>query len=230
MANISVSLPSDGETIDAADYNTPINTIVNEINGNLDNSNIDAAAAIAGSKLADEGVTASKINFGGSGSGVWWEEIGRTTLGSAGDTISVASLPARKYLKVIVSTVATGGTAEQAIRFNADTGSNYARRISSNGAADTTGTAGGGLLLTSNSSQDVCLSTFEVLNISNQEKLVVGQSVKRNSSGAGSIPDKWEFVGKWANTSSQISQIEIVNGSGTGDYAIGSEIVVLGHD
>lgn len=52
MANISVSLPSDGDTIDVADYNTPITTIVNEINGNLDNSNISASAAIAVSKLA----------------------------------------------------------------------------------------------------------------------------------------------------------------------------------
>jgi hypothetical protein len=60
MANISVSLPSDGETIDVSDYNTPINTIVNEINGGLDNSNITAAAAIAGSKLADGGISTDK--------------------------------------------------------------------------------------------------------------------------------------------------------------------------
>lgn len=57
MATISVSLPSDGQTIDASDYNTPITTIVNEINGALDNSNIAAAAAIAGTKLATAGVT-----------------------------------------------------------------------------------------------------------------------------------------------------------------------------
>lgn len=66
MANISVSLPSDGETIDAADYNTPITTIVNEINGSLDNSNIASGAAIAGSKLADNSVTAQKTAFGGN--------------------------------------------------------------------------------------------------------------------------------------------------------------------
>ena len=64
MANISVSLPSDGETVDVADYNTPINTIVNEINGGLDNSNITAAAAIAGSKLADGSVTPEKRSGG----------------------------------------------------------------------------------------------------------------------------------------------------------------------
>lgn len=61
MGNISVSLPSDGETIDVADYNTPINTIVTEINGNLDNSNLSASAAIAGSKIADGGITAEKL-------------------------------------------------------------------------------------------------------------------------------------------------------------------------
>lgn len=61
MATISVSLPSDGETIEVADYNVPITTIVNEINGNLDNTNIAAAAAIAGSKLADSGVSTAKL-------------------------------------------------------------------------------------------------------------------------------------------------------------------------
>jgi hypothetical protein len=61
MANISVSLPADGTTIDVSDYNTPVNTIVNEINGRLDNSNIAAAAAIAGTKLADSSISTVKL-------------------------------------------------------------------------------------------------------------------------------------------------------------------------
>jgi hypothetical protein len=61
MAEVTVSLPSDGQTIDASDYNTPITTIVNDYNGNIDNSNIASAAAIAGSKLADGGVTSAKL-------------------------------------------------------------------------------------------------------------------------------------------------------------------------
>ena len=61
MGNISVSLPSDGETIDASDYNTPINTIVNEINGGLDNSNIATDAAISGSKIADGTITSDTL-------------------------------------------------------------------------------------------------------------------------------------------------------------------------
>lgn len=72
MANISVSLPSDGETIDVADYNTPITTIVNEFNGNLDNSNIATAAAIAGSKLADGAITNAKLSTSSGEIGGAW--------------------------------------------------------------------------------------------------------------------------------------------------------------
>lgn len=61
MGTVSVSLPADGETIDASDYNTPITTIVNAINGNLDNANIATSAAIDGSKLANTSITATKL-------------------------------------------------------------------------------------------------------------------------------------------------------------------------
>jgi len=72
MGNISVSLPSDGQTIDVADYNTPVNTIVNEINGGLDNSNIAAAAAIAGTKLADTSIPNVKLATGAGNPGGAW--------------------------------------------------------------------------------------------------------------------------------------------------------------
>lgn len=72
MAVINVSLPSDGTTADVSDYNTPITTIVNEINGNLDNANIVAGAAISGSKLADAGITNAKLATGTDEPGGAW--------------------------------------------------------------------------------------------------------------------------------------------------------------
>lgn len=60
MATISVSLPSDGQTIDAADVNSPINTIVAAINGNLDDDNIKTGANINGSKLLANSVSPTK--------------------------------------------------------------------------------------------------------------------------------------------------------------------------
>lgn len=44
MPLISPTLPNDGESIEAADVNTPIEAIINLINGNLDNDNIDSDA------------------------------------------------------------------------------------------------------------------------------------------------------------------------------------------
>lgn len=64
MATISVTLPSDGESIEAADVNTPINTIVNAINGNLDSDNIK-----------DASITPQKLtNFGS----LSWSGVGYT--------------------------------------------------------------------------------------------------------------------------------------------------------
>lgn len=61
MGTISVSLPSDGSTADVADYNTPITTVVNAINGNLDNANIATGAAIDGAKIASSSLTSSQM-------------------------------------------------------------------------------------------------------------------------------------------------------------------------
>jgi len=61
MSTISISVPVDGETIDAADIATPLNTIVNDYNGNIDNSNIATLAAISATKLADSTIAIGKI-------------------------------------------------------------------------------------------------------------------------------------------------------------------------
>lgn len=64
MGTVTVSLPSDGTTADVGDYNTPITTIVNAINGNLDNSNIASGAAIDGSKLASGTIGSNQVAVG----------------------------------------------------------------------------------------------------------------------------------------------------------------------
>lgn len=56
MGTVSLSLPSDGQTIDAADVNTPFNTLAAEFNGNIDNDNIASDAAISGTKLANNSI------------------------------------------------------------------------------------------------------------------------------------------------------------------------------
>lgn len=92
MATINVSLPVDGDTIDSSDYNTPINTIVNEFNGNIDNSNIKAAAAIDGSKIAGgaSGIANSNLNTTAGDIGGAWLAWTPTWTGLAGQPTTVA--------------------------------------------------------------------------------------------------------------------------------------------
>lgn len=52
---------ADGETSSGTEMEAEINTLFVVINGNIDNANVNATAAIAGTKLADNTVTNAKI-------------------------------------------------------------------------------------------------------------------------------------------------------------------------
>lgn len=63
MALISYSNIQDNTTADASDVNTPLNTIYNEFNGNIDSNNIKDNSIIA-SKIYDGAVSTIKIADG----------------------------------------------------------------------------------------------------------------------------------------------------------------------
>lgn len=181
-----------------------------------------------GSGLDDGAVSASKLQAGATGHG--FLEIGRTTLGVAGDVITVSSLIARKYLKVIIETHPTGGTNDLLVTFNGDTANNYAIRIATNGAADSTSVSRANLSLAPSTAAVPNFVTMDILNVATREKAIYALVAGTNTAGAATAPERRELVGKWANTANVISSITVTNGSGTGDYAIGSEVVVLGHN
>lgn len=169
----------------------------------------------------------------GTTSTVWWEELARTTLSASADTITASSIPARKYLQVHLFLIATGGTISAGLSCNGDTGTNYSRRYSINGAADTTevSIAGGTAVNigTSTAAANMWL-VFNAINVAAREKLfIIPQAADSNTAGAANAPNRREQIAKWANTAAQISSITITNG-GAGDYASGSSIVILGHD
>lgn len=183
-----------------------------------------------GTGIADDAILARHINWDSTGAnaGIWWEELGRTTLGSAGDTITVSSLPNRKYLRILLSYGASGNT-DANLRFNGDTGNNYASRYTID---DTGGSATStnvivfrpGLITTGG----YALVVADILNIASTAKFVAFMG-SGGSTSAGTAPTKIEGAGKWSNTTDAISSITAFNNN-TGDFAIGSELVVLGHN
>ena len=162
-----------------------------------------------------------------------WVELGRTTLGSAGDTLAVSSFSNKRYYMVLYNsgvsteltqytTFGSGGTA--------DTGSNYSNRISDNGNADSTFTSRANMV--SGAQSGATRPEFGVGYISNlaaKEKLWIHHAVNENTAGAGTAPVRAEVTGKWANTSNALDVVSF-NNFGSGDFPIGSEAVVLGWD
>lgn len=166
----------------------------------------------------------------GTTSTVWWEELGRTTLGSAGDTISITPIAARNFLHILTFTFSTGGTQAPVFRFNNDSGSNYALLYAGNlGAASAPLVSQTSLSAAASTSQGTQYGVFDVCNFTAQRKLVQGLTLDDNNAGAASSCNSTQFTGKWDNVAAQITRVDLIN-TGAGDFAIGSKMIILGHD
>jgi hypothetical protein len=99
------------------------------------------------------------------------------------------------------------------LRFNSDSGNNYARRASNNSGSDGTGTEESFIQIGATESTPQFFNFF-IINNSANEKLVICDAVTQMSTGAGNAPEFRQTVGKWDNTSSQITDIEILPSTG----------------
>lgn len=73
MSLVSFSEIEDGTDIDAADVNSPLNTIYNDYNGNVDSNNL-AASSVINSKLAL--TVSSQANAGNAGGTMYYINLG----------------------------------------------------------------------------------------------------------------------------------------------------------
>ncbi len=154
-----------------------------------------------------------------------WERLAHVALSGSGDVLDSGTFTAKKSMRIIIHTIATGGNIKENITFNSDTGNNYARRRSNDGASDSTDTSQPQLEVRGDEANDRYI-TMDITNISDKEKLVISD-YNINTDGAGNAPSRSEWVGKWANTSAQITKITVTN-TGSGSYDTGSYITVLG--
>ena len=167
------------------------------------------------------------INAAGGGIG-GWVELGRTTLGSAGTSLSVSSLPDKRYYMYMWSFIRNTADNDPKMRFNSDTGSNYSFRGSINGASDVTSTSSNNI---DHSVSNVAPFTFGVHYVVNRaanEKLSIGHINGSVASGAATAPSRRERYGKWANTSNAVDEIDVYTAAN--NINTGSELVVLGWD
>ena len=153
-------------------------------------------------------------------------EIGRCTLVLDGDEMYVNGLIAKNFLEVDFNGLQSGSNNGAGLRFNGDTGSNYARRYSINGGSDANATSQTSLSIGNGSGGNRQIQgSFRVTNQAAFEKQVQGM-MNGAQDGAGNAPVRQVMTGKWVNTSAQISRINIFGTSE--DFAALSEMIVYG--
>lgn len=155
-----------------------------------------------------------------------WVEVGRTTLGSAASTIDVSSIPNKRYYQILVN---YDDSVDSQLRFNGISTTTYADRSSTNGSVDGTLINADKMIMDQTAANtNARLVVGYIANLSTKEKLGQFWTVKQQTAGAGTAPNRTEAVGKHAQTTNPIDQMTVVRTTGT--YPIGAELVVLGWD
>ena len=166
-----------------------------------------------------------------------WKELGRYTLTGEADTINVGSgtqsgtdglgtgtFAAKDNLMILCYILGTG-TIHPSLRFNGDTGNNYASRVSTNGATDWTNNTQSSMRYGAGTSTTDQFIVTTIRNNAVNEKFAITHMAYDQSDTLY----REETTAKWANTSNQITSIQVPNGQ-SGGFLTGSEVVVLGCD
>jgi len=158
-----------------------------------------------------------------------WERLASVTAGGSTTTITTGTITARKHLHVEVKVLAGASGGQNELNFNTDTGNNYSMRLSDDGGSDGTSYTSQDNAIIGDTDNHDCLCVADIINIISSEKLYISHSVRRMTSGAGTVPQRTEIVGKWANTSAQITNITYQTEL-AGNIASGTIMTVWGSD
>lgn len=184
----------------------------------------DIFALAAGTGLDDGSVTAGKLD-----PSTGYVHLKGTTLQSAGNTMTISDLPVRRNLLVVITTGATGGNIRTRMRFNNDTGNNYAIAAETPGSADATAGDLDSITIDSTAHNNPSLAAWvRISNVAAQEKVTQSECI-RTASGASNVPTRNTRAGKWANTATSITRIDVFN-SEAGTYVAGSRMDVFGQE
>lgn len=173
-------------------------------------------------------LAAGAVEFAQLDTDLWvWEVLADVTLGSVGDTLSSGTFSGRKFLYFLWNIVNSGALQTQ-MRFNNDSGNNYSFQYL-NGSTFGGSASASGLINFGTASNPLTGHGIITNNNAAEEKMVNVTGIRTGGAGAGNVPVNTTFWGKWANTSNQITRIDLLN-TNAGDFAAGSRLIVLGHN
>lgn len=155
-----------------------------------------------------------------------WSKNGTpSTLSGTSDTITISDLIAKKFGVILLHYISSG-TCNSQMRFNGDSTNEYSNRQSDDNAADGTQTSTTGLTDAGTPVADY-FSVNYLCDISGEEKLIIQFQIDPTATGAGTAPSRREQVSKHVPSESTITSVSVVN-DGAGDFAVGSNLIIIG--
>lgn len=154
------------------------------------------------------------------------------TLGAAVDTVTIADLTPFKFNVFLSNMIKDGAGPETKHRVgngSIDSGSNYTTRTNLNGGSDFTNVNRDSMEPEDGSNYDNSFLVHYVINISTEEKLFIFAQEVRANVGASVTPVRNQAVGKWADTSNQFDQAQLLNVD-AGSFGINTNFSALGTD
>lgn len=157
-----------------------------------------------------------------------YELLCQNVTSSSVSSYSCSSFNVKQYLRIEIYTPSASASTSLTIRFNSDSGTNYAYVRSSNfGGVVSTASTTALPCSTGGTTQTYCI--IDCINTASLAKLCILNSNQESGAGATAVPVSLEIFGKWHNTSNQITTITVSSG-GANTFGSGSEITVWGYD
>ena len=162
----------------------------------------------------------------------WGKNGTSDTLASAGSTLSISDLTAKKFNQFMSHRMPTGGNFDNDdLYFNGDNSSTVnAYRTSTNGGADTTTTSADGIIITAGNAAWDYFHIIYMVSISGEEKLGILYSCIGNTAGAGTAPNRNEITYKFVpSPDADVTEVAIIE-KGSGSQDTDSNLSALGTD
>ena len=160
-----------------------------------------------------------------SGSVGGWKLLGRTSIETATNPVTVSNLADKRYLMVLTHGINlnAGTNLTSGFRLNGDTSDNYAFNYQFNNGTNTTANSNTWGFLNNTGGYPVrSFAVTHIANKSDSEKLCI-------SNGMSSNNRRTESVTKWANATDSVDEFNFYDVN-PNSMASGSEAVVLGWD
>jgi len=158
----------------------------------------------------------------------WTKNGTPLTLGSTADDLDITDLTAKKFNVFLIHLIQTGA-ANLRQTFNDNTNSVYARRVSYRGGTDSTSVSQANLDIDIDENNDEFHIQY-CCSISTEEKLGIGWVITRSTAGAGTFPDRQEYVYKFVpSPDADVTRIDL-NNTSAGSYDTNTNISALGTD